>query len=40
MRKEPTEKLRAIRLEAMATAWNEQNGKPEIASLSFDERVY
>lgn len=39
MLKEPTtEKLRAMRLETMAAAWNEQNGKPEIASLSFDER--
>lgn len=35
--REPTiEKLRAMRLDAMAAAWNEQNGKPEIASLSFD----
>jgi DNA replication protein DnaC len=39
MLKEPTtEKLKAMRLDAMATAWSEQNGKPEIASLSFDER--
>lgn len=39
MLREPTnEKLRAMRLDAMAAAWNEQNGKPEIASLSFDER--
>src|SRR5882672_3595669 len=39
MLREPTnEKLKAMRLDAMAAAWNEQNGKPEIASLSFDER--
>jgi len=38
LREPTTEKLRAMRLEAMAAAWNEQNGKPEIASLSFDER--
>jgi DNA replication protein DnaC len=39
MLKEPTnEKLKAMRLDAMAAAWNEQSGKPEIASLSFDER--
>jgi len=39
MLREPTnEKLRAMRLDAMAAAWSEQNGKPEIASLSFDER--
>ena len=38
LREPTTEKLRAMRLEAMAAAWNEQSGKPEIASLSFDER--
>ena len=39
MLKEPTnEKLKAMRLDAMAAAWSEQNGKPEIANLSFDER--
>ena len=39
MLKEPTiEKLKAMRLDAMAAAWNEQHGKPDIASLSFDER--
>jgi DNA replication protein DnaC len=27
-----------MRLEAMAAAWSEQGSKPEIASLSFDER--
>jgi DNA replication protein DnaC len=39
MLKEPTtEKLKAMRLDAMAAAWNEQQGKPDIAALSFDER--
>lgn len=39
MLKEPTiEKLKAMRLDAMAAAWNEQHGKPDIASMSFDER--
>ena len=39
MLKEPTtEKLKAMRLDAMAAAWNEQQGKPDIAGLSFDER--
>lgn len=38
LREPTTEKLRAMRLEAMAAAWNEQSGKPEITSLSFDER--
>lgn len=39
MRKEQTnEKLRAMRLDAMAAAWNEQDREPEVASLSFDER--
>ena len=36
---EPTmEKLRALKLEALALAWNEQQKNPEIARLSFDER--
>jgi DNA replication protein DnaC len=40
MLKEPTiEKLQAMRLDAMAAAWNEQQGKPDIANLSFDERL-
>ncbi len=39
MLKEPTiDKLKAMRLDAMATAWNEQQGKPDTAGLSFDER--
>lgn len=39
MLKEPTiEKLKALRLDAMAAAWNEQHGKPDLANLSFDER--
>lgn len=38
LREPTTEKLRAMRLETMAAAWNEQSSKPEIASLSFDER--
>lgn len=39
MLKEQTkEKLRAMRLDAMSTTWNEQDGEPEVASLSFDER--
>jgi DNA replication protein DnaC len=36
---EPTiEKLKTMRLEAMAAAWNEQTGKADVARLSFDER--
>jgi DNA replication protein DnaC len=36
---EPTiEKLKAMRLDAMATTWNEQAGKPDVCRLSFDER--
>jgi DNA replication protein DnaC len=36
---EPTvEKLRAMRLDALATAWLEQQSKPDLTSLSFDER--
>jgi DNA replication protein DnaC len=39
MLREPTnEKLRAMRLDAMATAWDEQNSKPDVTGLSFDER--
>ena len=39
MLKEPTiEKLKAMRLDAMASAWNEQHGKPDVNRLSFDER--
>jgi len=39
MLREPTnEKLKAMRLDAMAAAWDEHNGRPEITSLSFDER--
>jgi DNA replication protein DnaC len=36
---EPTnEKLKAMRLDAMATAWSEQTGKPDVHNLAFDER--
>ena len=36
---EPTmEKLRALKLEALALAWSEQQKNPELARLSFDER--
>jgi DNA replication protein DnaC len=36
---EPTnEKLKAMRLDAMAATWNEQAGKPEVHELAFDER--
>jgi DNA replication protein DnaC len=38
LREPTTEKLKAMRLDAMATAWDEQHGKPDIAGLSFDER--
>jgi DNA replication protein DnaC len=39
MLKEPTiEKLKAMRLDAMATAWAEQQAKPDMNGLSFDER--
>jgi DNA replication protein DnaC len=39
MLNEPTvEKLKAMRLDALATAWIEQQSKPDLASLSFDER--
>lgn len=40
MLKEPTiEKLRAMGLDAMAAAWNEQQGKADLARLAFDERL-
>lgn len=39
MLNEPTvEKLKAMRLDALAAAWLEQQGKPELTGLSFDER--
>jgi DNA replication protein DnaC len=33
-----TEKLKAMRLDAMATAWKEQGEKPDVGRLAFDER--
>lgn len=40
MLKEPTlEKLKALRLDAMAAAWTAQHATPDIASLAFDERL-
>jgi DNA replication protein DnaC len=40
MLNEPTmEKLRALRLRAMAEAWTQQQKDPSAASLSFDERL-
>ncbi|HWE30111.1 MAG TPA: ATP-binding protein, partial [Polyangia bacterium] len=39
MLNEPTvEKLKVMRLDALAAAWLEQQGKPDVGSLSFDER--
>jgi hypothetical protein len=39
MLKEPTlERLQALRLLAMATAWDEQQRHPDIQSMTFDER--
>jgi len=39
MLKEPTiEKLHALRLGAMAAAWDEQQRQPDIQSMTFDER--
>ena len=39
MLNEPTvEKLKVMRLDALAAAWLEQHGKPDLGSLSFDER--
>ncbi len=36
---EPTiEKLKAMGLDAMAAAWSEQSGKPDVSRLAFDER--
>jgi DNA replication protein DnaC len=36
---EPTnEKLKAMRLDAMASTWSEQAGKPDVHKLAFDER--
>ena len=34
-----TEKLKAMRLEGMTAAWQEQRAQPQLASLSFDERL-
>src|ERR1700746_3049136 len=34
-----TEKIKAMRLEGMMAAWREQQAQPQIASLSFDERL-
>jgi len=40
MLNQPTmEKMRTLRLDAMATAWTEQQQKPDAASLGFDERL-
>jgi DNA replication protein DnaC len=37
---EPTlEKLKALRLDAMATAWTEQGNNADVGRLSFDERL-
>lgn len=33
-----TEKLKAMRLDAMAATWSEQSGRPDVHSLAFDER--
>jgi len=33
-----TEKLQAMRLDAMAATWRDQTGKPDIHKLAFDER--
>jgi DNA replication protein DnaC len=39
MLNEPTiEKLRALRLDTMAATWEEQQKRPEVTALSFDER--
>jgi DNA replication protein DnaC len=39
MLSEPTtEKLRAMRLDAMASTWSDQRGKPDVQRLAFDER--
>jgi DNA replication protein DnaC len=40
MLNEPTlDKLKTLRLNAMAAAWTQQQSQPDIASLSFDERL-
>lgn len=40
MLNEPTiEKLRALRLDAMAAAWTEQQKRGDLAKMSFDERL-
>jgi DNA replication protein DnaC len=40
MLNEPTlEKLKALKLDALAAAWIDQHGKPDLAALSFDERL-
>jgi DNA replication protein DnaC len=40
MLNEPTiEKLRTLRLHAMAAAWEKQQAQPDLAALSFDERL-
>jgi DNA replication protein DnaC len=40
MLNEPTlDKLKALRLDAMAKAWQEQQQQPEVHKLSFDERL-
>jgi DNA replication protein DnaC len=40
MLNEPTiEKLKALRLDALADAWQQQQAEPGIAKLSFDERL-
>ena len=40
MLKQPTiDKLKDLRLDAMATAWLEQQKKPDLAKLDFDERL-
>src|SRR5512146_2658612 len=38
LREPTTEKLKAMRLDAMATTWSEQAGKPDVHNLAFDER--
>ena len=40
MLNEPTlQKLKALRLDALAAAWTEQQSRPDVHSLSFDERL-
>jgi DNA replication protein DnaC len=38
LNEQTTEKLQALRLVAMASAWEEQNKSADVAALSFDER--